>query len=230
MSGLDELLEAARRADPAARIEFRDRIAAHGGTAIGPMAEWVNDPRLGAFAVRVLQRIASDPASRGAAVAALSAADRRNLSPHVADDLAQALTSLRQTARAANVSTARGASLAPNRGEGRARGEGSRPEERFHDAMLDIYWLAGRATGYWASYFLRGVRNKGGVTEARDLLRRSGTSPGFERLKTERRLDLSMEALVVRPEFWTLFTPSEVEIARQRLVGAGYVPGLQGGS
>ena len=90
--------------------------------------------------------------------------------------------------------------------------------------MLDIYWLAGRATGYWASYFLRAVRNHGGVAAARELLRKTGTSPGFERLTAERRLDLSMEALVIKPEFSGLFTPREVQIARERLADAGYRP------
>jgi hypothetical protein len=34
-----------------------------------------------------------------------------------------------------------------------------------------------------------------------------------------------MEALVIRPEFSMLFTPSEVEIARQRLIDAGSYAG-----
>ena len=92
--------------------------------------------------------------------------------------------------------------------------------------MLGIYWLAGRATGYWASYFLRGVRNKGGLTAAQDLLRKAGTSPGFERLKAERRLDLSMEAIVIRPKYEGLFTAHEIEIAHHRLADAGYRHGV----
>lgn len=225
MSDLDDLLEAARKADPGSRIEFRDGIIAHGVSAIEPVAGWLYDPRLGAFAVRVLQRIAADPANRGVVVAALSGVDLARLSPDVARDIGDALTALRPAPapRAAN-RTGTSARGRIRDGE-RQRSEASTVEERFHESMLDIYWLAGDATGYWASYFLRGVRNKGGLTEARDLLRKTGTSPGFERLKEEGRLDLSMEAIVIRPEYASLFTPAEVELAQERLAEAGYRPG-----
>lgn len=222
MNSLDELLEAARQADPGSRIEFRDRIAAHEADAVEPMAAWLSDPRLGAFAVRVLQRVADDPANRGAVVAALSGVDLARLSPDVARDIRDALTALRPAPapRAAN-RTGTSARGRIRDGE-RQRSEASTAEERFHESMLDIYWLAGDATGYWASYFLRGVRNKGGLTEARDLLRKTGTSPGFERLKEEGRLDLSMEAVVIRPEYASLFAPTEIALARSRLADAGY--------
>ncbi len=40
---LDDLLQAAAAADPMDRIEFRDRIAAHGEPAIEAMADWLVD-------------------------------------------------------------------------------------------------------------------------------------------------------------------------------------------
>ena len=95
-------------------------------------------------------------------------------------------------------------------------------ELAFHQAMLDIYWLAGRETGYWASYFLRAVRNNGGLPTARKLLWASGTSEGFERLKKEGRLDLSMEAVMLRPEFRELFSAEELARAADRLAANGY--------
>lgn len=222
MSGLDDLLDAARHADKGSRILLRDEIAAHGDQAIGPMVGWLKDPRLGAFGVRVLQVIAADAANRGSVIAALSAVSLSGLSPEVAGDLRQALAELRPAVGPRSSTGAPMPSRAKGRDAWRERGGGSILEERFHDSMLGIYWLAGDATGYWASYFLRGVRNKGGVAEARDLLRKTGTSPGFERLKAERRLDLSMEAIVTRPEYAGLFTPLEIEIAEQRLDDAGY--------
>ncbi len=94
-------------------------------------------------------------------------------------------------------------------------------EARFHQAMLDIFELAGRETGYWATYFLRSVRDHGGLETARKLLRKSGTSGGFERLKAERRLDLSMEAVILRPEFRELFSAEELAIASNRLLAHG---------
>jgi hypothetical protein len=109
-----------------------------------------------------------------------------------------------------------------------SRGEVSMVERQFDQAMLDIYELAGRQTGYWAHYFLRSVRKDGGLVSARKLLWKEGTSEGFERLKAEHRLDLSMEALMLRPEFQELFTPAELARAAERLSAHGYRPARSG--
>jgi hypothetical protein len=108
-------------------------------------------------------------------------------------------------------------------------------ELRFHEDMLAIFTLAGEATrkrapdgttirGYWASYFLRGVRNHGGPAYAHQLLRAEGTSDGFQRLTDEHRLDLTVEALVLKPEYASLFTAEERSTAAHRLARAGYQP------
>ena len=102
------------------------------------------------------------------------------------------------------------------------RTEVSMVERQFDQAMLDIYELAGRQTGYWANYFLRSVRKDGGLIAARKLLWKEGTSEGFERLKAERRLDLSMEALMLRPVFRELFSAAELTQAEDRLSAHGY--------
>lgn len=109
--------------------------------------------------------------------------------------------------------------------------------------MLDVFRLAGEATrrtrpdgtierGYWASYFLRGVRNHGGPEYAHQLLRKEGTTDGFQRLREEGRLDLTMEALVLRPEYTTLFTDEERRVAAHRLdpIGSCQAPDPQAGS
>ena len=101
--------------------------------------------------------------------------------------------------------------------------------------MLDIFRLAGEATrktrsdgtvirGYWASYFLRGSRNHGGLAYAHQLLAVEGTTDGFSRLQHEGRLELTMEALVLRPEYAELFSQHERQIAASRLARAGYQP------
>ncbi len=101
--------------------------------------------------------------------------------------------------------------------------------------MVDIFRRASEATrkqrpdgtferGYWASYFLRGVRNRGGVAYAHTLLRAEGTTDGFARLTEEGRLDLTMEALVLRPEYHRLFSTTELQAAASRLARAGYQP------
>jgi hypothetical protein len=54
---------------------------------------------------------------------------------------------------------------------------------------------------------------------ARQLLRKEGTTQGFERLRREGRLDLTMEALVLRPEYASLFTQEELAVASRRIGG-----------
>lgn len=57
MRSLSALIKAARDAPPETRIQFRDPIAAHGPDAIAAVAPWLADPRLGAFAARVIAAV-----------------------------------------------------------------------------------------------------------------------------------------------------------------------------
>lgn len=230
---LDELLEAAGAADPGIRIEFRDPIAAHGARAIPRLREWLVDPRLSAFAVRTLERVAGDPENRRAVIEAFASLDSQAVSESAGRDVADALARMKATVPR---------SPGGRKSVSRASVEewpGSRVvselDLRFHDDMFDVFRLAGEATrrprgdgttarGYWASYFLRGVRNHGGPYYAHQLLRREGTTEGFQRLKQEGRLDLTMEALVLRPEYTELFADEERRIAAHRLAEAGYQP------
>ena len=230
---LDQLLEAASAADPGVRIEFRDPIAARGAPAIPRLRRWLADPRLGAFAVRTLEKIAVDPASRRAVLEAFGSLDSRAVSKATVRDVADSVARIKGTVRRL------GDAPTPARREPIEAWPGSRVvsrlELRFHDAMLDVFRLAGEATrrtrsdgtvarGYWASYFLRGVRNHGGPDYAHQLLRQEGTTDGFQRLKEEGRLDLTMEALVLRPEYTELFSDEERRVAAHRLAEAGYQP------
>lgn len=53
---LSALLDAAGTATPDRRIEWRDRIAAHGAAAIEGVRPWLASPVLAAFAIRVIER------------------------------------------------------------------------------------------------------------------------------------------------------------------------------
>ena len=53
---LEALLRNAEEATPAERIEWRDRIAAHGPDAIEAIRPWLRDNALAAFAIRVVER------------------------------------------------------------------------------------------------------------------------------------------------------------------------------
>lgn len=93
--------------------------------------------------------------------------------------------------------------------------------ERFNAAMLEVYGAAMREAGYSARRFLYMTRRRGGHEAARHLLAKSGVSEGFQRLAAARKLPLTMEYQVLRPEFASLFSPEEREEARRRLLDSG---------
>ena len=90
-------------------------------------------------------------------------------------------------------------------------------EKLFDAAMLRIYDVAGQEVGYWATRYLQLVRRRGGLDAARYLLAQRVTSDGYARLREAGRLDLTVEALVLQPEFAPLFTSAELSTARNRL-------------
>jgi hypothetical protein len=229
---LERLLGATRAAGPGERIEYRDPIAAFADLAVPELQAWLADARLGGFAVRTLERIAATPAHRRTVLAVLTAVDPRAAPEHVARDVSDAIARLGGSPATSRSPTSR-------RSTAVADWPGSRQvsalELHFHEDMLEIFRRAGEATrrvrpdgsvqrGYWASYFLRGVRNHGGPNYAHQLLGMNGTTPGFERLKFEGHLDLTMEALVLKPEYVSLFSAEERQVAAHRLAEAGYQP------
>lgn len=99
----------------------------------------------------------------------------------------------------------------------------------FEAAMRDVYRRAKDEADYHATYFLGMLADLGGLETARRLIRLSAVSDGFTALWERRRLDLSVEALVLREEFASLFTEDEREPAERRLRDYGWVPGTSGG-
>ena len=88
--------------------------------------------------------------------------------------------------------------------------------------MIDTYKLAIRDCHYTATYFLRLFDTYGGVGAAKRLPATDTPSDGFTRLWECDRLDLTVEAHVIRPEYASLFTEQEIQIARNRLVQYGF--------
>jgi hypothetical protein len=70
---LEDLVKQARNASLNDRIDFRDAIASHGHAAVDAMAEWLADPQLTRFAVRVIGKTA-DLGTRDSAIATLQLA------------------------------------------------------------------------------------------------------------------------------------------------------------
>jgi len=82
------------------------------------------------------------------------------------------------------------------------------------------YQRAGREAKYWGSYFLRELKRHGGLKTAKRILAKSttaGETKGFLALADAGRPDLSVEAVVLLPEFRHLFTDEELAIAEKRL-------------
>lgn len=94
-------------------------------------------------------------------------------------------------------------------------------EAEFHHAMIDVYQNAKKA-GYNANYFIQSVSERGGLATARDLVNSTTPSQGFTALWDLKRLDLSLEAVVLQPRFQHLFTTRELKTARRRLADHGY--------
>lgn len=87
----------------------------------------------------------------------------------------------------------------------------------FRDAMREVYRRAKAEAGYNATYFLQMLSELGEIETARRLIMASKPSQGFTVLWEKGRLDLSVEAQVLRPEFAELFTDDELDAARARL-------------
>lgn len=99
---------------------------------------------------------------------------------------------------------------------------GSSLARAFDRAMQNIYDEA-TTFGYRPTFFLKMLAEHGGVETARRLVRGSATS-GFETLWEHGRFDLSVEALILDPQWRALFSDDEAKIARRRLKEYGYVP------
>ena len=96
-------------------------------------------------------------------------------------------------------------------------------EYQFHEDMNNIYLTAKKELKYNATRFIQLVSREGGLKAAKQLIAKSGGTYGFEVLWENNRLDLSVEALVLRHEYQELFTDEEREICRSRLKEFGYI-------
>ncbi|WP_200941527.1 DUF262 domain-containing protein [Cellulomonas sp. Leaf395] len=95
----------------------------------------------------------------------------------------------------------------------------------FDMAMRDVYVKAKKEAGYNATYFFEMLHQHGGLETARRLLASGGVSVGFTSLWERQRLDLTVESVVLQPEFQALFSDDELDTARRRLQDHGFEPG-----
>ena len=95
-------------------------------------------------------------------------------------------------------------------------------ERKFNIAMMDIYKTAKQECGYNATRFMQMVAEKGGVAAAKQLISKDGGTDGFATLWEHGRLDLSVEAHVLKEEYKELFTDEERKMCKDRLKEFGY--------
>lgn len=88
--------------------------------------------------------------------------------------------------------------------------------------------ITSEVPGYSPTVLRQMIDDKGGLTAAKKLLNSQGPHYGFAQLRNHGRLDLSVEALVLQPQ-WApgdqaerLFSEEQLAVARERLVDAGY--------
>ena len=97
----------------------------------------------------------------------------------------------------------------------------------FEREMWHLYEEPKRRFGYNATYFLQMLEEGQPVDTARILVLDPRHSDGLTFLWEKHALDLSVEALVLRDPWNTLFAPEVLEAARKKLRGLGYSePGL----
>lgn len=95
--------------------------------------------------------------------------------------------------------------------------------DKFREALLNNYDQARREIGIQAPEFLRVLDVHGAVDAARQVIH--GLGPGIELrrgLRQGKRLELSVEATMLRPEFAPLFSRAELAAARDTLAQYGY--------
>jgi hypothetical protein len=99
-------------------------------------------------------------------------------------------------------------------------------ESALRDAFLAAVKEC-RKIGYNPTRFVQMITERGAINTARSLLNATKTSDGFTELYMRgNRLDLSVEAIVLRPEYRICFTAAELTIARQRLRDVGYAENM----
>ena len=97
-------------------------------------------------------------------------------------------------------------------------------EKQFEAEMIDIYVTGKKECGYNASRFLQMISRQGAVETAHQLSKMPGGTDGFTTLWSHGRLDLSVEAHVLKEEYRELFTEEERKICADRLKEFGYTP------
>jgi hypothetical protein len=90
-------------------------------------------------------------------------------------------------------------------------------QKDFTGAMLDLYRRTLKEVGHRASSLLDMVNSRGGYETAISLIYALQPSSGYTVLQGRQRLDLTVEALVLRPEWIDVFNDEDRQRCYTRL-------------
>jgi hypothetical protein len=97
--------------------------------------------------------------------------------------------------------------------------------EELTKELLEAYEIGLRDLNYDAKYLLKMLKeNKNGVAVAKALIAKKPAPEGFRRLIIENRLELTVEAIVVKEKYKSLFSKKEILKSMKRLEKHGYRP------
>lgn len=96
-------------------------------------------------------------------------------------------------------------------------------QNEFNREMLNLP-EATKEFGYNPSYFMRMVKKDGGLLAAKKLIAKPKISDGLRKLQECGRLDLSIEATVLKEKYRPLFTDEERQKCLDILGQLGYRP------
>ncbi len=95
-------------------------------------------------------------------------------------------------------------------------------EQTFQKEALEQAQTAMLSHGCPTKRLYQTLETRGGVETARELAKKHRVSDGFEALRQCGHLDLSLEALMVKGKYGSLFTDAEINWCFEVLVDAGY--------
>ncbi len=98
----------------------------------------------------------------------------------------------------------------------------SDPHPEFTAALMDTYRRAHSEADYHAPNFLAMLQERGGRDTALYLIHQPKPPAGFTALWERKRLDLAVEAIVLRREWWHLFSDADRAAAYSRLQAVGF--------
>lgn len=93
--------------------------------------------------------------------------------------------------------------------------------ELFND-MIKIFREIDIQYNYKEAGFFQMIQTDGAIRTAKEIINKADVTEGFIKLAEDNRLDLSLEAIVIKDKYKEVFTNEERKICLKRLKKYGY--------